>query len=130
MLDSNSILCTDPAGTCFVGTQIRTLSLKKFVLTPNVINTVCYVCGQGWRFLVESGGMKNCPKITLGYFWSPNTQFILNWATFGAQAGIFDTERPDLWTCLPLYDSKDGMKSMLKWTTCQHIRSTRRVVRL
>ena len=48
---------------------------------------------QGWRFLVENGGMNNFPKITLGYFWSPNTQFILNCATFGAQAGIFDTER-------------------------------------
>ena len=25
---------------------------------------------------------------------------ILNWATFGAQTGIFDTERPDFWTCI------------------------------
>ena len=53
---------------------------------------------QEWRFLVESGVDEHFPKITLGYFWSPNTHFILNWATFGAQAGIFDTERPDCWT--------------------------------
>ena len=81
---------------------------------------------KGGDFLLRVGGINNFPEITLGYFWSPNAQFILNWATFGAQAGIFDTERSDFWTFLPLYDSKDGMKSMLKWTTGQKIRSARR----
>ena len=50
-------------------------------------------------------GMKMFPKITLGYFWSPYTQYILNWATFGAQSWIFGTERPHFWTFLLLYDS-------------------------
>ena len=72
---------------------------------------------QGRRYLVESGGINIFSKLTLGYFWSPNTQCMLNWATFGAQAWIFGTERPHFWTFLLLYDSKDEMKSMLKWTT-------------
>ena len=75
---------------------------------------------RGGDFLLRVGGMKIFPKISLGYFWSPTAQFILNWATFGAQLGIFDTERPNFCTCLPLYD-KDGMKSMLKWTTGQKL---------
>ena len=77
--------------------------------------------GQGRTFLVESGGMNICPKITLGYFWSPNNQFILNWATFGAQAGFFGTEKKHFLTFLLLYDSKDEMKSILEWKTGQKI---------
>ena len=30
-----------------------------------------------------------------GLLLEPKHPIILNWATFGAQAGIFDTERPD-----------------------------------
>ena len=67
-----------------------------------------------------------CPKITLGYFCSPNNPFILNWATYGAQSGFFGIERPHFWTFSLLYDGKDEMKSMLKWTTGPKSMSTLR----
>ena len=61
---------------------------------------------QGWRFLVESGGMTNFPKITLGYFWSPNTQCILS------PNRVFWHWKTRFWTCLPLYDVKT------EWNAC------------
>ena len=43
----------------------------------------------------------------------------------GSKQG-FLTLKDTIWTCLPLYDRKDGMKSMLRWTTGQKDRSARR----
>ena len=46
---------------------------------------------QGRMFLVE-GGVLN---IAFGY-----EECILNWATFGAQAFFFGTERPNFYFCM------------------------------
>ena len=67
----------------------------------------CWELGVG-------GGMNIFTKITLCYFWSPNTQLFLNWATFGAQSGIFGTERPHF---LTFYF---GMIVKTKWKVCSN----------
>ena len=74
--------------------------------------------GQGRTFLVESGAQKNLPKNNFGLLLQPQiTNLFLNWATYGAQSGVLGIERPHFWTFSLLYDGKDEMKSMLKWTT-------------
>ena len=76
------------------------------MVTNDVIMVVfLYITTRGGDFLLRVGDEQ----------FSQNTQFILNWATFVAQAGIFDTEWPDLLTGLPLYDQ---MIVKTEWKAC------------
>ena len=77
---------------------------------------------RGGDFLLRVGD-EHFPKNNFGRLLEPKYLICLKLGYF---SGIFCTERLHIWTCLLLYDSKDEMKSMLKWTIGPKSRSTRR----